>query len=482
MNDQFAPRGLVSGGRTRQKVPMDDAYQPPQASGTFVDRVVPRRAAVLAALSLAFACVALDNSKFVLAVPTLARELGAGSPASAAALRWTVEASLVVYSSLLLLGGALSERLGPRRLLLAGLALFAGGSALGAAASSLASLCVGRAVVGLGSALLVPASLAALEHVFGREGRARAVSIWTASFGAAAALGAVVGGLLLERWGWRASVLGNLPFALLAIGAVLELVPATLPRRKAPLDLLGVALGFAATLCLLAALLGGVGRSVQVLALGAGLAGVGLLVFWQRRARHPMLPPELFRRRAFAGTLLVILLTYLAFSGLGFAVVQHLQQVRAYAPGVASLLNLPLPLALLGGTLLAPQLMQRAGAGRALLLSLSAALAGAASIGVACATENDVALCVALVPFAAGAGSAFANATGRVLGSAPAERAGSAAAISESAFELGGVLGIALLGTGLGALRGARGASCAALGATIALGLALLISRRVRAH
>jgi DHA2 family multidrug resistance protein-like MFS transporter len=366
-------------------------------------------------------------------------------------------------------------------MLLGGLGLFAAGSVLGAAASSLAGLCAGRVLSGLGAALLVPASLSALEHVFGGAGRARAVSIWTASFGAAAALGPVLGGFLLERWGWRASLLGNLPLALLAALGVLELVPAALPRRAAPLDLLGAALGFGATLCVLVALLGGVGSGVQVLALGVGVGVYALLMFCERRARHPMLAPELFRQPAFRSILVVILLAYLAFSGLSFAVVQHLQLVRAHAPGVTSLLNLPLPLALLGGTLLAPRLVRHAGPGRALGLGLAAGLAGAVLIGVACFIESDVALCVAFVPFAAGAGSAFSNATVGVLASAPADRAGSAAAISESAFELGGVLGIALLGTRLGALPGAWGASSAALGAALALAVALLFSRRARA-
>jgi MFS transporter, DHA2 family, multidrug resistance protein len=461
---------------------MERVCVPPSPECGDVGEPSARRGGLLAALSLSFACVALDNSKLVLAVPTLARELGADSPARAAALRWTVEANLIVYASLLLLGGALSERFGARRLLFAGLGLFAFGSALAAAASSLAGLCAARALIGLGAALLVPASLAALEHAFGGDGRARAVSIWTASFGAAAAVGPVLGGFLLERWGWRASLLGNLPFALLAIAAVRELVPAGQPGRAAPLDLLGVALGFGATLCVLVALLGGVPEGTQVLALVAGVGGYVLLALWQRRARHPMLAPELFRVPAVRSTLLVILLAYLAFSGLSFAVVQHLQQVREHSPAIASLLNLPLPLALLGGTLLAPVVMARAGAERALAIGLGAALGGALLIGVACAVESDLALCAALVPFAAGAGSAFPNATGRVLGAAPADRAGSAAAISESAFELGGVLGIALLGTRLGALPGARGASSAALGAALALAIALFVSRRARAR
>lgn len=145
-------------------------------------------------------------------------------------------------------------------------------------------------------------------------------------------------------------------------------------------------------------------------------------------------------------TLVVILLAYLAFSGASFAVAQYLQVVRAHAPSVASWLNLPLPLAMLLGTLSAPRLSSRLGPGRVLGVSLRIALGGAVLVAIACCAQSDLGLCAALVPFAAGAGGAFANATQVILSLAPPERAGSAAAISETAFELGGVLGIALLG------------------------------------
>jgi MFS transporter, DHA2 family, multidrug resistance protein len=432
---------------------------------------------VLGVLSLTFACVALDNTKLVLAVPTLARDFGAG--AAGAALSWIVEMNLIVYASLLLLGGALSERFGPRRLLLVGLWCFIAGSVAAACAGSAFGLCAARALSGLGAAFMVPASLAAVQHLFGEQERARAVSIWTASFAAAGALGPVLGGLLLERWGWRASLLGNVPFALVAVAGVVELVPATLPRRAAPLDLLGTALGFGATVCLLWGLLGGA-RGSSLIALGAAVTLAVALVVWQRRAPHPMLEPRLFQRPAFRLTLLAILLAYLAFSGTSFAIAQYLQVVRSHTPSHASWLNLPLPLAMLLGTLSAPRLSRRLGQGRALGASLGLALGGAALVATACWLESDLGLCAALVPFAAGAGSAFPNATQIVLGAAPPERAGSAAAISETAFELGGVLGIALLGSRVGALPGSggNGATLAVAGAAVALAGAWWVGRR----
>jgi DHA2 family multidrug resistance protein-like MFS transporter len=451
---------------------------PPPGRSLLGGELVSSRASVLGVLSLTFACVALDNTKLVLAVPTLTREIAATSPLAESAMHWLVEANLVVYASLLLLGGALSERLGARRMLLAGLSCFIGGSVMTAFAASFLALATGRAAIGLGAALMVPASLAAVEHIFGGAERARAVAVWTASFAGAAAFGPVLGGVLLERWGWRASMFANVPFAALAMMGVSRLVPGWLPRRAAPLDLLGTGLGFGASVCVLLGLLGGVGSSVAALALALGAVLFGLLFLWQRSARHPMLDSVLFRTPAFRSTLLVILLGYLAFSGSSFAVAQYLQVVRAHAPSAASLLNLPLPLAMLLGTLLAPHVSSRLGPARALGASLLLALCGAVLAAGACFVRSDVALCAALVPFAAGAGSAFVGATQRILSSAPTERAGSAAAISETAFELGGVLGVALLGTRLGSVSSGHGASLALTAAAAALGVAMLFGLR----
>jgi DHA2 family multidrug resistance protein-like MFS transporter len=438
-----------------------------------------RKACLLGTLSLAFACVPLDNTQLALAVPTLVRELGASSGTSAAAVKWVVEANLIVYAALMLLGGALSERFGPRRMLVLGLGIFAMGSLGAALAPSVWALTAGRAAVGVGAAFMTPASLATIKHGFSEEERARAVAIWTASFAAAGALGPVLGAVLLERWGWRALFLGNLPFVSVALLGVLVLVPETLPRRNAPIDLLGTGLGLVACVCLLVALLGGVAAATRVVALCAGLAAAFALVAWQRRAAHPMLDPALFRQPSFRLAVAVILLGYLAFAGLSFAVAQYLQVLRGHAPSAAAVLSLPLSLAMLAGTLLVPRLMVYAGGTLALCSSLAVALCGAVLVGVAGWAESDLALCVALVPFAAGSGSAFTNATLMVLRTAAPERAGSAAAISETSFELGTVLGIGLLGAPFvvpaGDMISRAALPASAAGAALALGLAALL-------
>jgi MFS transporter, DHA2 family, multidrug resistance protein len=404
---------------------------------------------LLLLMSACFACVALDNSKLVAALPALAGL----SDVSPALQRWTVETGLLVYASLLLLGGALSERFGARRVLLFGLCGFAGASLLGAFTGWGNGLIAARACSGAATACVTPATLATLKHSFNERERPMAIAVWTACFSLGAALGPVLAGLLVDH-GLAAVLLANLPPVALCIGASLRLVPADLPRRERPLDFLGAALCLGAAASALFAILSGPSHgwlSLPVL-VSATLAIVCLLLArcWLERAPHPLLDLSLFGEARCRLSLLVIFLAYFAFSGVSFVLAQYLQLARAKTALHSGLMTLPLTGSMLVGTLLAPRLIVRVRAERALGLSLSAALVGALLLAAASQSQNDLLLCVALVPFGAGSGSAFATATELILGSVSEQRAAIAAATSESAFEFGGVLGIAVLSTVLG--------------------------------
>jgi DHA2 family multidrug resistance protein-like MFS transporter len=440
-----------------------------------------RKWPLLGVLSLSLFCLALDTTKIAVAVPTLGRVFGAGP----AALKWMVESYLLVYATLLLLGGALSERFGARRMLLIGVALYGGGSCLAFGAGSLDALTACRAVMGAGGALMTPASLATLKHTFPERERARAIAVWTGSFGAGAAIGPVVSGWLLDRYAWGAIMLANLPPALLILVGTERWVPRNLPRRSAPLDVFGAGLAILATAALLYAVLEGpylgLGNPFVALAGVAAVALYAVLVVWERRTPHPMLDPELFGRGRFVAALLVIVLAYLSFSGVSFVLSQYLQVARGHEPFEAGLLSAPLAVSLMLGNGFAPWMTRRLGERRALLWSLLAGSAGAALLVVASACQNDALLCVAEVLFGGGAGGVFVNATDLVIGSAPDARAGSAAAINETAFEFGGVLGIAILGT-IQATGGiSRGAPYAIGVAVAAFVAALGVARRGRA-
>lgn len=437
-------------------------------------------------MSACFACVALDNTKLVAALPALARVSGA----SPVWQRWTVEASLLVYASLLLLGGSLSERFGARRVLLLGLCGFGCASLAGAFAGSGYGLIAARACSGAATACITPATLATLKHTFDDRERPGAIAIWTASFGVGAALGPVLAGLLVARGGLGAVLLANLPPILLCTWGSLRLVPAHLPRRNLPLDFAGAALCLAAGACCLFAILSGPSRGwlgLEVVSSAlAGAASLLLALHWLRQARYPLIDLSLFARPRFGQALLVIFLGYFAFSGVSFVVAQYLQLARAKGALHAGLLTLPLASSMLLGTLCAPRLMLRSGTERALGLSLCAALSGAALLACASYGQSDLLLCLALIPFGAGSGSAFATATELTLGSVSEQRAATAAAVSESAFEYGGVLGIAVLSTLLGSASftqtsmrefAPRALWAAALAVLLALLVAIRLSR-----
>jgi MFS family permease len=413
------------------------------------DVLALRRVRALLVLGLCFGCVALDNTKLVAAMPTFARTYG-----ESAALHWVVESGLLVYASLLLLGGSLSERFGARRTLLVGLAIFAAGSVFAAECTTVGTLIVARGVVGLGAALITPSTLGTLKHLFDERERPLAIAVWTSAYGVFATLGPVISGWVLARFAPPSVMLVNLPFVLVAMAASSQLVPADLPRRLVPLDVTSTVLAFSGTAALLYAILEGAtygfdARAVRLSAVSAvGLYGA--LVYWTRRAPHPLLDPALFRRVQFRAALIVILLGYLTFSGVAYVVAQYFQVARGHSAFEAGLRTMPLTLSMLAGNFAAAPVMKWLGTDRALVACALLATFGLVALTLGSGVPGDLWVCAAQIPFGMGCGGVFVNATEAVIGSVPSERAGTAAAINEGAFEFGGVLGVAVLGAVLG--------------------------------
>ncbi|HEY0466484.1 MAG TPA: MFS transporter, partial [Polyangiaceae bacterium] len=402
----------------------------------------------------------------------------------------------LVYASLLLLGGSLSERFGARRVLLLGLCGFGGASLVGGFAGWGYPLLAARACSGAATACMTPATLATLKRSFDDRERPAAIAIWTASFSVGAAAGPVLTGLLIARGaGLGALLLANIPPIALCAWGSLRLVPIDLPRPERRLDFRGAALCLSAAACALFAILAGPSHgwlSPGVVSSAALAAGSLLWArHWLRRARQPLIDLSLFSQPRFSKALLVIFLGYFAFSGVSFVVAQYLQLARAKTAFDSGLLTLPLAGSMLAGTLFAPRLMLRLRPERALAFSLCAALFGALLLARASDAQSDLLLCCALFPFGAGCGSAFANATELTLGFVSQERAATAAALSESAFEFGGVLGIAVLSSLLGnaslvratvSERAPRALWLAALALLCALFVALRLSRSASAR
>ena len=288
---------------------------------------------IVAATSLGFVVVQLDVTIVNVALPRMGAELGGG----VALLQWVVDAYALAFAALLLSGGTVGDRFGARRPYVVGFAIFGVASLACGLAPTPAMLMAARAVQGAGAALLVPTSLALLNHAFERDAtaRARAVGWWTAAGAVSIAAGPVVGGLLLETLGWRSIFLVNLPVCAVAIAMALRLPDTGAPASKR-LDWAGQALAILALGGLTVAVIEArpLGASHPIVlgsAVAAVIAGVALPMV-ERRVTQPMLPLEMFSARGFSSAVIFGLIVNLSFYGIVFVLSLYLQQVRRYPP------------------------------------------------------------------------------------------------------------------------------------------------------
>jgi EmrB/QacA subfamily drug resistance transporter len=421
------------------------------------------------ASSLAF----VDGSVVNVGLPAIGKSLGGG----AADLQWVINAYLLPLSALLLTGGALGDRFGRRRLLVAGVALF--GLASGACALSprLAWLLAARAGQGIGAALLLPSSLAILGGAFQGEARGRAVGAWAAASAIAGAIGPVLGGWLIDAVGWRAIFLINLPLAAAAIAlAVLAVRDPRAASRRAPLDVAGAVLATAALAALVWGLTVGAGPKGWTSAAGLAVTAGVLLAFAfvaveVRRGERAMTPPALFGSRALVGLNLMTLLLYGALGGFLVLLPYVLIRAAGYGATAAGAALLPFPLVM---SLLAPAMGALAGrfGSRAPLtlgpLLVAAGFLAALRIGRDAGYWSEVAPCVLLI--ALGMAGAAAPLTTAVLSAVDQRHTGSASGLNSALARAGGLVATAAIGTVLAAdgealIRGFRVA--AATGAVV---------------
>ncbi|MFJ2559971.1 MULTISPECIES: MFS transporter [unclassified Streptomyces] len=417
----------------------------PAAEAEFRPR--PGRWIALAVLVLAVLLVAVDATVLGLATPFLSEDL----KPSGTQLLWIGDIYSFVIAGLLVSMGSLGDRIGRKKLLLTGAVAFGGISVLNAYASSPEMMIVARALLGVAGATLMPATLALIRNLFHdpRE-RSLAVGIWGAMASAGAAVGPVVGGFLLEHFWWGSVFLINLPVMAVLVLVGIRTLPESKDPAPGPWDLLSVALS-------LIGVVGVVYAIKEVAAHGAGwgvaviaVAGVAALYWFVRRQLTlptPLLDVRLFHHRGFSGAVLADLLTILGLSGLVFFLSQFLQLVQGRSPLEAGLAELPAAVGAVTTGLLAGRAARR--------FSVRAVVAGGlAAIGVPLAVMTGLSqstgyplLGTVLLLVGAGAGFSFTVTADVILSSVPKEQAGSASAVSETAYELGAALGIALLGS-----------------------------------
>jgi DHA2 family multidrug resistance protein-like MFS transporter len=406
---------------------------------------------VLATLNLAVLLVAIDATVLNLAIPAISADLDP----SRAELLWILDSYSLVVAGLLVSAGTLSDRLGRRRVLLAGCTLFGIASVLAAYAQTAELLIAARVLLGIGGATIMPSTLAIIRNVFtdSRE-RTLAIGLWSAMAAAGAAAGPIVGGVLLEHFWWGSVFLVNVPVmvVLLAVGSAL--LPEFRGVRAGRWDWPSAVASMAGLVALVLAVKHAAEYGLDAQTVISAVTAAGALAWFvrrQRRIAHPLIDVSLFRAPAFTGAVLGNLLSLLALSGLLLFVSQHFQLVLGHGPLDAGLRLLPLTVGALVGAPLTAWLTRVLG--RRVTITAGLLLAAAGMTGFALVLEAPYAATAAcMATMGAGVGMALTATSDAILGAAPSHRAGAASSISETAYELGTGLGIAVLGSVLAAL------------------------------
>ena len=404
-----------------------------------------RRVLIIAVLALSQLLAMLDMSIVNTAIPAIAREF----QASSSTLQWLVGGFALLFAGLLLLAGALGDRYGRRRILAVGLVIFAVTSVGASFATTAEALIAFRAGQGVGAAFVVPQTLSILTAVFPREERGRALGIWSGALGLGTAGGPLLGGVLVDQIGWEAVFWVPAPVALLALLG-LRFVPESRSEGEGGLDLPGAVLGTLGISALVYGVIEGNNSgwgSGEIVAAFA-LAATALLLFLavERRAAAPMVPLHFFRQRDFDGGVAVLFLMFFALLGVMFFLSQFFQLVQGKSAFTAGLYMLPLATAMMVTAPLAGRMIAVVGPKRLVLLSM------ALSVGVLVFfTRMDVdsaywPIGIALFVFGMSGGLVMPTVTDTIMASVPIRQAGRASGVSTTGRQVGGAMGIAILG------------------------------------
>ncbi|MFG3010701.1 MFS transporter [Streptomyces cinerochromogenes] len=410
------------------------------------DRPYARRWWALLVLCLSLLIIVMANTALTVAAPDMTKDLGLSS----ADLQWVIDGYTVPYAALMLLLGAIGDKYSRRGALVLGLVVFGGGAVFGYLADSSATVIAARAVMGVGAALIMPATLSLLAATFPRAERAKAITLWTATAGLAIAAGPVVAGALLRDHGWSSTFLINVPIAAVAIVGAFVLVPPSKAGHHDRIDYVGGLLSVIWTGALVYMIIEGPHFGWGAKAVTAAvIAGVGLLAFvgWELRHPRPILDVRRFTGRRFAGSNLAVALFFLAVFGAFYYLTQHLQFVLGYDALETGVRMLPLAGAVFVGSALTGWLTPRVG----MKWTVSAGMVGG-TVALALLTRVDAGstygdFVAPLVILGLAIGLALSPCTDAIMGAFPESELGVGGAVNDTSLELGGSLGIAILGS-----------------------------------
>ncbi|MCX4725358.1 MFS transporter [Streptomyces sp. NPDC090052] len=407
----------------------------------------PQRWVILGVICLAELTVLLDNTVLNVAIPSLTRDLHA----STADIQWMINAYSLVQSGLLLTAGSSADRYGRKKMLIAGLTLFGAGSLVAGLAQSTGQLIAARAGMGIGGALLMTTTLAVVVQIFDNTERVRAIGLWSTVNSLGFAAGPLIGGALLDHFWWGAIFLVNIPVAVIALAAVVGLVPESKnPAGDRP-DLLGALLSTVGMTAVVYAIISGPAHgwaSTHVLVAAAvGIVFLAGFVAWELHIPFPMLDMHFFRNQRFVGAVAGAVLVAFGMGGSLFLLTQHLQFVLGYGPLDAGLRTAPLALTIVALNLtgVSAKLLPRLGTPGTIATGMTALAAGLVAIALL-GGDSYPGMLLGLVVMGAGIAFAMPAMANAIMSAIPPEKAGVGAGVNGTLAEFGNGLGVAVLG------------------------------------
>jgi len=403
---------------------------------------------VLGVLCLSMTIIVMDNTILNVAIPSLINDLDATN----SQVQWIIDSYTIVFAGLLLTTGSISDRFGRKGALQVGIVLFMLGSALSALASSATYLIVTRAFMGIGGALIMPSTLSLLTNTFrDPKERGRAIAIWAGFSGVGVALGPVIGGLLLEHFSWASVFWVNVPLGAVALLAGIFLLPTSKESKSDRLDPIGSILSMLG----LGALLYGI---IEVPAKGwsnhevqagfiVGVLAVISFVAWELRTDHPMLDMRFFKNPRFTAANMAVTLTFFAMFGSLFLMAQYWQFVHGYTALQAGIRLIPYAAGMMIVAPMSARVVERIGSKRVMTIGLCTVTLALLLMSL---LRRDTPYAIAILPFilmSAGVGFTMPPATESIMGSLPRDKAGVGSAVNDTTRQMGGAVGVALIGS-----------------------------------
>ncbi len=407
----------------------------------------PRRWAILVVLVVSLFVVMLDNTILNVALPTIQAELAA----SPSRQQWIIDAYILVFASLLFTMGVLGDRFGRKRLLLSGLISFGLASLLAAMSQTSGQLVASRALMGIGAAAIMPSTLSIITNVFPPAERGRAIGVWAGISGIGIAAGPIIGGALLEHFWWGSVFLVNVPVVIIGTIAVIAVVPESKDPRPGRPDPLGVLLSIVGLTALVYGIIEGPVRGwtdpVVLASIVGGVALLAVFVVVQYRSTHPSFDVRLFTNRAFSASAGAVALVFFALMGVTFVLTFYLQLLKGYSPLQAGLWLVPIAIAMAFSAPTSAKWVDAFGVRAVAAAGLSLVALGMLGFQLVTATTTTWLVALLMVLIGAGMGNAMAPSTNAIMSVVPPEKAGAGSAVNNTTRQVGGALGIAVLGS-----------------------------------